>query len=665
VSVETATLPARTRAFLEHGAPEGQRQAEAFNAACQLRDNGASEAEAVQLVQDGAARCGLPASEARAAVRSAYKHPAREPTTKGHGGGNGNGFKSAPLSRPASPPVSAARAASIATPAKPETPGKTIVATYDYTDEAGTLLFQCVRFTPKGFCQRQPDGRGGWTWNLQGVRLVPYRLPEVLRASEVWIAEGERDADTLTALGFTATTSPLGAGKWRTDYNAHFTGKRVVIVPDADKVGTQHAEQVAKALHGVAASVRVLRLPEGNKDVTDYANTFTDPAEAAERLSHLAEGAAEWTPTPEAGALPAWTDAAAFLAEAKPAPPAIIGGVLHKGCKMVIGGSSKSRKSWVLLDLALAVSSGAKWLRFDTTQARVCFVNFELPEFAIHHRLKVIAEARGITIPPDALTVWNLRGYSAPYHTLLPTLAERIGGAGFGLIILDPSYKLLGEADENSARDIALLLNELERFAIKTGAAICFTSHFAKGNAAGKDAQDRISGSGVFARDPDSIVTLTALQTPDAYAVECILRTFPPVEPFAIRWEYPCFQVAGELDPADLKQPKRGNVKTTPTPEQMLAVFPETAGTPREGLLTAVELRAEFDARGWDRTAAPAVRDRLVKAGKLAIHHGAHNSKLTGRKELVDAYGKQLAEAGTVLEQAALPATTAKRNRQR
>lgn len=373
----------------------------------------------------------------------------------------------------------------------------------------------------------------------------------------------------------------------------------------------------------------------------------------------------EGKPTPEPGALPAWTDAAAFLAVPKPPPPEIIGGVLHRGCKMVIGGSSKSRKSWVLLDLALAVATGSKWLGFPTSKARVCFGNFELPEFAIHHRLKVIAAARGITIPPDALTVWNLRGYSAPYETLLPTLAERIGGADFGLIILDPSYKMLGGADENSARDIALLCNGLERFSIQTGAAICFTSHFAKGNASGKDAQDRISGSGVFARDPDAIVTLTALETPDAYAVEAILRTMPPVLPMAIRWQYPVFTVADELDPADLKQPKRGNVKTTPTADEVLCLFPSAANTPREGLLTAVELRAAFDGRGWDRTSAPAVRDRLVAAGKLQIHHGAHNCKLTGRKELVDAYGKQLTEQGTVLEQTTLPATASKRKNRR
>src|SRR4030095_16983762 len=77
-----------------------------------------------------------------------------------------------------------------------------IVATYDYTDEAGKLLFQCVRYQPKDFRQRQPDGKGGWIWNLEGVRRVLYRLPEVLKSKTVCVAEGEKDCDNLCALGF-------------------------------------------------------------------------------------------------------------------------------------------------------------------------------------------------------------------------------------------------------------------------------------------------------------------------------------------------------------------------------------------------------------------------------------------------------------------------------
>ena len=95
-------------------------------------------------------------------------------------------------------------------------PNGKIACAYDYTDEAGKLLFQCVRFDPKDFKQRRPDDNGGWIWNMKGTRRVLYRLPDVLKAGSICIAEGEKDADNLRTLGFTATTNPLGAKKWRT-----------------------------------------------------------------------------------------------------------------------------------------------------------------------------------------------------------------------------------------------------------------------------------------------------------------------------------------------------------------------------------------------------------------------------------------------------------------
>src|SRR5262249_19482085 len=121
------------------------------------------------------------------------------------------------------------------------------VATYGYTDEAGKLLFQCVRFAPKRFRQRQPDGKGGWIWNIEGVRRVLYRLPEVIAASTLCVAEGEKDCDNLTKLGFIATTNPLGAGKWRDDYGETLRGKDVVIFGDADEPGEAHVQQLIES----------------------------------------------------------------------------------------------------------------------------------------------------------------------------------------------------------------------------------------------------------------------------------------------------------------------------------------------------------------------------------------------------------------------------------
>ena len=112
------------------------------------------------------------------------------------------------------------------------------IAEYSYMDEAGELLFQVVRFDPKTFRQRRPDGHGHWTWNVTGVRMVPYRLPELLEAiaSEhpVVIVEGEKDVRTAVQLGLVATTNAGGAGKWRDEYDQYFTDADVIIVPDND-----------------------------------------------------------------------------------------------------------------------------------------------------------------------------------------------------------------------------------------------------------------------------------------------------------------------------------------------------------------------------------------------------------------------------------------------
>jgi hypothetical protein len=150
-----------------------------------------------------------------------------------------------------------------------------IVKTYDYTDEAGTLLFQVVRLEPKAFRQRRPDGKGGSIWSLKGVRRVLYRLPELVKADPsqpVFVVEGEKDADTLAGLGWVATTNPMGAGKWRPEYSEALRGRHVIILPDNDEPGRQHAEKVAKALKGVSASVLIINLPglPEKGDVSDW-----------------------------------------------------------------------------------------------------------------------------------------------------------------------------------------------------------------------------------------------------------------------------------------------------------------------------------------------------------------------------------------------------------
>src|SRR5207247_1806261 len=149
-----------------------------------------------------------------------------------------------------------------------------IAATYDYRHADGQLAFQVVRMQPKGFRQRRPDGNGGWIWNLKNVDRILYKLPELLHSNGeiVFVPEGERDVDRLRNLGLVATCNAGGAGKWRSEYGVHLKGRRVVVLPDNDDVGRQHAKQVTDSIAGVASDVRVLELPDLRKhgDVSDW-----------------------------------------------------------------------------------------------------------------------------------------------------------------------------------------------------------------------------------------------------------------------------------------------------------------------------------------------------------------------------------------------------------
>lgn len=152
--------------------------------------------------------------------------------------------------------------------------GARIVATYDYRDEDGELLYQVVRFEPKGFRQRRPNGNG-WTWNLDGVRRVLYRLSELLAAdfeAPMFLVEGEKDAETLARLGLCATTNAGGAGKWRAEYGEALRGRHVVVLPDNDDPGRKHAAEAAAALAGMAASIKVVELSglPAKGDVSDW-----------------------------------------------------------------------------------------------------------------------------------------------------------------------------------------------------------------------------------------------------------------------------------------------------------------------------------------------------------------------------------------------------------
>ncbi len=185
---------------------------------------------------------------------------------------------------------------------------KTILATYDYCDESGKLLYQAVRFEPKSFLQRQPDGHGGWIWNMKGARRVPFHLPEVIAANTVCIAEGEKDCLALDKAvksfppgrSRATTTNIGGAGKWHDGYSPFLQHKTVFVFADNDDPGRNHAQQVCASVAPFATTVRLVELsglPEKG-DVSDWLETHT-PEELREIL----------------GTTPEWNAAAPDIAE--------------------------------------------------------------------------------------------------------------------------------------------------------------------------------------------------------------------------------------------------------------------------------------------------------------------------------------------------------------
>jgi hypothetical protein len=264
------------------------------------------------------------------------------------------------------------------------------------------------------------------------------------------------------------------------------------------------------------------------------------------------------------GELPELDDMTDLLGEnMPPAPDELVKGVLHRGSKLIIGGTSKGRKTFSLIDLAISVSTGTDWWGLSTIKGKVCYINFEIQRPFFARRFADICKKKNVMPDPGMFKCWTLRGFSEGLEKMSANLIKILLQQDYVLIVFDPIYKALGDRDENKAGDVASMLNELEAIAVKTGAAIAFGAHYSKGNQASKDAMDRIGGSGVFARDPDAILTMTPHSTEECFTVDTTLRNFPPQKPFVLKWEWPLFERDETEDPDDLKKPKNVRAPNT------------------------------------------------------------------------------------------------------
>lgn len=193
--------------------------------------------------------------------------------------------------------------------------------------------------------------------------------------------------------------------------------------------------------------------------------------------------------------------------------PCLIDGVLRQGHKMLLAGPSKAGKSFLQIELCIAIAEGQKWLSWQCAKGRVMYVNLELDRASCLHRFRDVYHALGWQ-PKNLqnIDIWNLRGRSVPMDKLAPKLIRRAAKKDYIAIVIDPIYKVI-TGDENSADQMANFCNQFDKVCTELGCAVIYCHHHSKGSQGSKKSMDRASGSGVFARDPDALLDLIELET--------------------------------------------------------------------------------------------------------------------------------------------------------
>lgn len=375
------------------------------------------------------------------------------------------------------------------------------VAHYDYCDESGNVLFQTVRYEPKNFRQRRPDGKGGWIWNLEGVRRVLYRLPVVLAVNELLILEGEKDCEAAKDFGLMATCNPMGAGKWQPEYSDCLRGKRVTVIADADEPGRKHAQQVASSLHGKATSVKVLELPNA-KDLHEWATVRNG---SREELLTIIERTPEWVKRAEIVEMPGKatiTRLTCTLAseisvrELKWLWPDRI--PLGK-CTLFCGDPDVG-KSLTVVDVVSRLTTGRDWpdAKNNTPPVTVAMLCAEdewedtvVPRLiAAGADLAKVLRVNPLEVDFNGKKAQRAIALNQDIEAIEELLRER---PEIRVMTFDPLASYIGDANRNLEKEIRRILDEVKELASHTGVTVLVADHFNKNMVA--SAIHRVAGS--------------------------------------------------------------------------------------------------------------------------------------------------------------------------
>lgn len=267
--------------------------------------------------------------------------------------------------------------------------------------------------------------------------------------------------------------------------------------------------------------------------------------------------------------LPEFERLSDYIDNQPPLPEELIKGVLRCGHKMLLSGSSKAGKSFLLMELCAAIASGTNWLKFPCKQGRVLYINLEIGQASCIDRFMRVFRKHCIDFKHlENISIWTLRGHALPLDELVPKLIRRLKGKGYIAVVLDPIYKVI-TGDENNASEMGAFCNQFDKICMATGCSAIYCHHHSKGAQGMKRAIDRASGSGVFARDPDAQLDMIQLELSDyiknfvrsghetAWRLESSLREFRNITPVEFWFDYPIHRLdtSGELE----KSPAQGS----------------------------------------------------------------------------------------------------------
>ena len=405
------------------------------------------------------------------------------------------------------------------------------VCRYEYQQKDGTPQF-CVirkeatnaeRNQQKKFIQSGFDSKGAPTWNMEGVKRIPYKLPELLQAIAkeqiILFVEGEKDVDTAQKLGLIATTLPSGAkktgGEKMADECLHWLkGSDVVLCPDNDDTGKQWQQMIGNKLIPFAKRIRWLNLPnlQSKEDLSDWVAKGGSRDQLIELIqkSPLFKPKKNYSKELTSSTLRAFP-LGEFLAMSLPKRSCLLEPWLpEKGLAMIFAQRGIG-KTWFAQQIALCVAGGSSFLRWHCPKPRsVLFIDGEMPLSELQARFKSLSASSSA----KQLRELPLEILAADFQELgIPDLASEEGQSQLepfidkaDLVVVDSISTLVRSGKENEAESWAPIQDWGLRQRAK-GKTILFIHH------AGKSGAQRGSS-----KKEDVMDTVIELKPPDDYS---------------------------------------------------------------------------------------------------------------------------------------------------